>query len=975
MMSDYEQHQQQLLATLVKWTNIIVLLAVLLNSYFLLTDFWTTLVQNLLALTIPVIGLVCLRIARRGHLRLAVRVYVAAGMVLVSLLVLVLSPAFVLNGALGLGLFVLIATYLDKPETALWWGAVSVLLFAAALTIRLTGPFEELGLGFADVIFLYLLPGLGLMAIASLGRNATGRILRTLRESVVTHEELENSHQALQESEAALSESVGQLQVELAERENAEDALRHSLADTARDRRLLLALSQAAQTVQQARTPEEVYQTVGNEVRELGYGAIVLRPDAEGINLEIAYVSFDTSLLAEVDELLGSPALGYQIAESTNSLVHQARTENRTILAQQYGDYVAAAFPEMGRERVREMAALLGMEQAITAPMSIDDQLHGILIVTGTVLTEDDRQAVSTFANQAAIALTNVRLLEEIRGWAGELEARVEERTTDLDASRARYRRLFDSNRDALCVIDLQGRMLDANPAACSLLDYERKELLEMDVLAIDAEAVDLAPHGHAEYLAQFPSAWQEGMADSERVVVARDGTRIPVEMNLTPVAYEGKEAALVAVRDITSRKHDEEALRRSQQETVQNHRRLLALSQSIQAAQRARSAQGVYEAIGSSVGRLGFQAAVFRIAPDPEGLVPVYWTFDAAQLKSAEQLTGRSIQEVHIQPDPDLALQRLLSEGQSVFIPKMAERVTGGLPGLNSSAAEGLVSALGIERAIYAPLRVGGEQVGIVMVGGRNLNESDVPTITILANQVGIAIENAQLLEEQQASQARMRGLARQVVSAQEEERQRISRILHDESGQALTALKISLELIAQELPPELDSTSKRILDAAALTDSTMERIRLMAQDLRPPALDTLGLSPTLESFCRDFGSRTQITIDYRGLTLPPLPEPVNISMYRFLQEALTNVARHANADRVQVTLERYPQELALLVEDNGQGFDLKATTTSRAGQRGMGLQTMRERLESLGGTLEIQSLPGQGTRLSAHMPLGEDQ
>jgi signal transduction histidine kinase len=374
-------------------------------------------------------------------------------------------------------------------------------------------------------------------------------------------------------------------------------------------------------------------------------------------------------------------------------------------------------------------------------------------------------------------------------------------------------------------------------------------------------------------------------------------------------------------------------------------------------------------------VRQLGFQAAVFRSAPDPVGLVAEYWTFDAAQLAAAEKLTGRSIEEVQIQPDPDKALQRLLSEGQSVFIPNMAERVSGGLPGIDSTVAQDLVSALGIERAIYAPLRIGGEQVGILMVGGRHLKESDVPTITILTNQVGIAIENTQLLEEQEASQARMQRLALQVVSAQEEERQRISRILHDESGQALTALKISLELIAQELPPELDSTSKRILDAATLTESTMERIRLMAQDLRPPALDTLGLSPTLESFCMEFSSRTQIAIAYHGLALPPLPEPVNISIYRCLQEALTNVARHANADRVQVTLKRYPEGLALFVEDNGQGLDLDAIKTPPGGWPSMGLEIMRERLESLGGTLDIESQPGQGTRLSARMPLAGDK
>ena len=127
MSSEFERHQQPILSTIVKWTNIVILAAVLLNSYFLLTDFWKTLAQNLLALVILAIGLGCLSLARRDHLQLAVRIYLAAGMLMASLLLLVLSPSFLLNGALALGLFVLIATYLNGPEAA-WWGGISCLL-------------------------------------------------------------------------------------------------------------------------------------------------------------------------------------------------------------------------------------------------------------------------------------------------------------------------------------------------------------------------------------------------------------------------------------------------------------------------------------------------------------------------------------------------------------------------------------------------------------------------------------------------------------------------------------------------------------------------------------------------------------------------------------------------------------------------------------------------------------------------------
>jgi signal transduction histidine kinase len=278
----------------------------------------------------------------------------------------------------------------------------------------------------------------------------------------------------------------------------------------------------------------------------------------------------------------------------------------------------------------------------------------------------------------------------------------------------------------------------------------------------------------------------------------------------------------------------------------------------------------------------------------------------------------------------------------------------------------------LGIEKSIYAPLRVSGETQGLLGVASTGLTEADVPAVTVFANQAGIAIENAQLLEQVGASRERLRRLTQQIVSAQEEERQRLSRALHDEAGQALTALRISLELIQDDLPVEFDLLRQRIGDAAALSDATMEQIRLLAQDLRPPALDAVGLNPTLEAFCRDFAKRTQLPIDYLGLGLPMLPEAVTICLYRFLQEALTNVAKHACASQVCVTLRYEAETVSLSVEDDGRGFDRQARLSVLGWPMGIGLLGMQERLESLGGRLEIESQPGQGTRLVAHLPAG---
>lgn len=208
---------------------------------------------------------------------------------------------------------------------------------------------------------------------------------------------------------------------------------------------------------------------------------------------------------------------------------------------------------------------------------------------------------------------------------------------------------------------------------------------------------------------------------------------------------------------------------------------------------------------------------------------------------------------------------------------------------------------------------------------------------------------------------------LARRLVIAQEEERQRVSRELHDEAGQALTALKISLELLQADLPSEALSLYANFTEAIGLIDITREHIRLLAHGLRPPALDTLGLNLALENYCHTFARRTQQMIQYTGVTLPPLSDAISISLYRFLQEALTNAAKHAEATVITVQLSWDKQEVLLSVRDDGQGFD-----SNELSPAGIGLVGMHERLDLLGGGLHIHSQIGQGTHLVAYLPLG---
>ena len=415
-----------------------------------------------------------------------------------------------------------------------------------------------------------------------------------------------------------------------------------------------------------------------------------------------------------------------------------------------------------------------------------------------------------------------------------------------------------------------------------------------------------------------------------------------------------------------------EEELLHSREEILRNHHLLLAISQAAQAVQRARTPRQVYRTIGDEVTGLGYHAMVFTLADGREHVTLSHTTFKPAWLRIVENLFGLPVHGFCLPLAPGGLFQRVIAEGKSAFCERTAELAARTIPELQRPLIERLVAMLGIEKSIYAPLRVSGETHGLLGVASTDLTEADVPAITIFANQVGIAIENTQLLEQLGASRERLRRLAQQIVSAQEEERQRLSRALHDEAGQALTALRISLELIQEDLPVEFGLLRRRIGDAAALTDATMEQIRLLARNLRPPALDTVGLGPTLECFCRDFGQRTQLSIDYLGPELPTLPEAASICLYRFLQEALTNVAKHARAHQVHVALHRDAETVSLSVEDDGRGFDKQARLSVSGWPMGIGLLGMQERLESLGGWLTIDSQPGQGTRLVAFLPAG---
>jgi signal transduction histidine kinase len=230
---------------------------------------------------------------------------------------------------------------------------------------------------------------------------------------------------------------------------------------------------------------------------------------------------------------------------------------------------------------------------------------------------------------------------------------------------------------------------------------------------------------------------------------------------------------------------------------------------------------------------------------------------------------------------------------------------------------------------------------------------------------------EQVRAQEALQQYAERLRALSAQLAEVAEAERQRLACELHDQVGQRLTALGINLNIVRTQLPEEAgDAIRYRLEDSLSLVEQTAERIRDVMSDLRPPVLDDYGLLAALHWYGEQFARRTGIAIDVEGEEpVPRLATRVESALFRITQEALTNVAKHAQATNVLVSVHVQDESLRLIVADDGIGFDSGPKAGPGAGH-GWGLLSMTERAEGVGGRCRIESVPGQGTRVSVEVP-----
>jgi two-component system, NarL family, sensor histidine kinase DevS len=273
------------------------------------------------------------------------------------------------------------------------------------------------------------------------------------------------------------------------------------------------------------------------------------------------------------------------------------------------------------------------------------------------------------------------------------------------------------------------------------------------------------------------------------------------------------------------------------------------------------------------------------------------------------------------------------------------------------------IIRRFGARSGLWVPLVARSHTIGLIAAHDKlgadaRFSDNDLRLAETFASRAALAVDLSQRIA---------RDALRRVVDAQELERRRLARELHDETGQALTSILLGLRTLEETL--DGPGPQAAVADLRELVVATLQDVRRLAVELRPKVLDDFGLVPALERLTETFAEQTGIVVRFEsGLGAERLPAEVETALYRIVQESLTNIVKHAHARTISIALTRKPGTVAVVVEDDGQGFD-----PAGVGEGGFGLEGMRERVGLLDGRLQVESSEGAGTTLVAEVPASQ--
>lgn len=568
-----------------------------------------------------------------------------------------------------------------------------------------------------------------------------------------------------------------------------------------------------------------------------------------------------------------------------------------------------------------------------------------------------------------------------------------------LRESEARFRSYFELGQIGMTITSPAKGILEVNDEICTILGYDRNELLQM------TWAQMTHPDDLAADVAHFNRVLA-GEIDSyslDKRWIRKDGQVIDSTISMKCLRRpDGTVDYFVALlQDITERKQAEEELRRTHAELE------------LQVAERTQQLTAVNEALRQEIAER--ERTEDELAADLEAMSGLHELstrlLTAGDLTSLlEEVLSATINMLHadfgniqLYNPRTQALEIVAQRGFQQEYLDYFNQVEEGTASYDAALQRGervivedvqtdplfaphlpIVAAAGYRAVQSTPLfSRSGQPLGMLSTHFRNPHrpsERELRLTDLYARQATEMIER-ELAEEQLQAEIRERRrseaigqqLLQQLVSAQEEERRRISHELHDSLGQYLTALDLGLKSIEIQdgCPAPVADEIQHMRQLALQIDAEVERLSF---ELRPLVLDDLGLADALRRHVQQWSATSGVVVDLHigGLDHQRLPSFVETTLYRIVQEALTNILKHAGVVRVSLIIERRRDEVMAIVEDNGRGFDLAA---AEAAPRRFGLKSMAERAALAGGRLDIETAPGSGTTIYVHIPLQPDQ
>ncbi len=511
--------------------------------------------------------------------------------------------------------------------------------------------------------------------------------------------------------------------------------------------------------------------------------------------------------------------------------------------------------------------------------------------------------------------------------------------------SEIRHRRLFETAQDGILLLDPDTRKItDANPFMTKLLGYSHDQLVGKELFEIGLLKDEAASQKMFQRLKRKHEVRYEDLP-----LESRKGRHQEVEVVANLYQENGHAVIQCNIRDITARKQAEDALRASEG--------------------RFRAAVAIVSSLIWTNNTEGLM----------EGEQPGWGNF-TGQTQNAYQGYGW-VKAVHPEDaQPTLIAWKRAVANKSLFEFEHRVRRRDGewrfcsIHALPLLGADGKIREwVGVHTDITERKRAEETQrrLEVLAASNRKLEQEIVRRQTVEQSLKQSEQHQIRLLTQSRLLQAQMQRLSRQILTAQEEERKRISRELHDVIAQTLTGINIRLATLKKEAAVNARGLESKIARTQRQVEKSVDIVHRFARELRPTVLDDLGLIPALHAFMKDFNTRTGVRTHLTAFAgVEQMDIVKRTALYRVAQEALVNVARHAHASRVEVSIQKLADGVSLKIKDDGKSFETERVLQGKGGKR-LGLLGMRERVEMVGGTFGIESARGQGTTIIARLPL----